>query len=298
MSCEKPLVAIRLGNSFPGHKDKIKILSKYRLDETFDLVNRYGADNVLFLPCGHCASCKLKYRKDWAIRCEMESLYYTDNCFVTLTYDDEHLLPHPKREELRYFIKKLRDIYGIKCRYFGCGEVGLKTGRSHYHVILFGYKPHDLKFYGLSKSGMDMYSSKFLEHVWSKGKVFINDFNVRCASYVAGYVSKKFDKDNFLMFSTHPGLGFNYISDNLNHLFKYGCYTGKNGQVSSLPRYFEKVAEKLNYYYDDIKISRKESMRDIVDSEKFSRGVTHDSELFPIKGQIMKDKLKRLKRSL
>lgn len=298
MSCEKPLVAIKLVDSRPGHKAIIKILSKYRLSETTDLVSKYGVDNILYLPCGHCPSCKLKYRKDWAIRCEMESYYHDDNCFVTLTYDDEHLLDHPKKEELKYFIKKLRDIYGIKLRYFGCGEKGLKTGRSHYHLILFGYKPHDLKYYGMSKSGMDMYSSKFLEHVWSKGKVFINDFDVRCASYVAGYVSKKFDENNFLMFSTHPGLGFNYMSENIAHLFKYGCYTGKNGQVSSLPRYFEKVAEKQDYYYDDIKIFKRESMVDIVEAEKYAYGVTRDVELFAIKGKIMKDKLKRLRRSL
>ena len=79
-----------------------RFFSKYRPDEAVHLKERYG-DSLLFLPCGHCESCKLAYRKDWSVRCEMESLLHRDSCFITLTLDDAHVKPLPLKEDLQYF---------------------------------------------------------------------------------------------------------------------------------------------------------------------------------------------------
>ncbi len=43
------------------------------------------------LPCGQCIGCRLDRSRQWAMRCLHEAQLHDDNCFVTLTYDDDHL---------------------------------------------------------------------------------------------------------------------------------------------------------------------------------------------------------------
>ena len=298
MSCTRPIPAYKVAYHDPDTgfiKYKIRFINHFQYSE--DRMKEAFGDNLLFLPCGHCDSCKMAYRKDWSIRCEMESLFHEDNCFVTLTLDDAHVKPVPVKEDVQYFLHKLRDSYGIKCRYFACGELGSHTGRAHYHLILFGYKPADLKYYGQSKSGESIYTSKFLSKVWNQGQVIIGEFSVRTASYVAGYVGK--DKNQaFLMESRRPGLGYIYMTANFRTLFKYGHYQGKNGQVHRLPRYFKKICEQLGYDPIHIQLDKEEVMTEINTSEKFSHGFTHDAQLDLLHESIMKDKLTRLKRGM
>lgn len=45
---------------------------------------------VIHIPCGQCIGCRLDRSRDWAIRCVCEADMYRKNCFVTLTYDEEH----------------------------------------------------------------------------------------------------------------------------------------------------------------------------------------------------------------
>lgn len=297
MSCLNPLYAVR----YKYHDDeglvkyKIKILNSSKYSETRAKLT-FG-DDLLQLPCGHCAACKMAYRKDWSVRCEMESMFHQKSCFVTLTFDDEHLKPLPVKEDVQYFLHKLRDTYKIKCRYFACGELGSHTQRSHYHLILFGYEPDDLKYYGVSKSGMDMFTSKFLDKVWAKGRVTVNHFDIKCAAYVAGYVKK--DKgQQFIMMSNRPGIGQIYMLVNFNKLFKYGHYQGKNGQVHRLPRYFKKLCEKLGYDPIHVQLDNEAMMMEINTSQKFTHAVMYDGELNSIKNFVMKDKLNKLRRSL
>ena len=44
------------------------------------------------LPCGQCIGCKLSYARQWAIRCLHEAQMHESNCFITLTFNDEHLV--------------------------------------------------------------------------------------------------------------------------------------------------------------------------------------------------------------
>ena len=294
MSCSSPLAAFRYVVSKKPLKYHVHIFKVG--EDTSHLKERYG-DDLLMLPCGHCESCRLAYRKDWAVRCEMESMLHRDSCFVTLTLDDEHFKTLPLKADIQYFLHKLRDSYGIQCRYFACGELGSRTGRAHYHMILFGYIPDDLKFFGLSKAGFPTFTSKFLKKVWNQGDVYVNDFDFSCAAYVAGYVNKD-KKQCFLMESRRPGLGHDYMVGNLHRLFKYGNYQGKNGQVHRLPRYFDKICDQLGYDNIHIKIVQKEAMEEINKAAKFNRGILKDHELFAQNGFVMRDKLKKLKRGL
>lgn len=48
-------------------------------------------DDPLDLPCGQCIGCRLAYSSRWAARCWHESQMHSENCFLTLTFDDDHL---------------------------------------------------------------------------------------------------------------------------------------------------------------------------------------------------------------
>lgn len=297
MSCLNPLPAMmyKLRQDDGSFKRVIKILNPNKYSEN-RMKTTFGS-NLLMLPCGHCEACKMAYRQDWATRCEMESYLHKENCFVTLTLDRDNYKPFPVKEDIQYFLHKLRDSYGIKCRYFACGELGYGTDRSHYHMILFGYMPDDLKFYGKSKSGYDMFTSKFLTKVWNKGDVKVQYFDVKTAFYTAGYVKKQ-KKQSFLMESTRPGLGHDYMIANFHKLFKYGHYQGRNGIVQRLPRYFKKLCEKHGYDPIHILMDKEEMMTEIQIGEKFSHGFQYDGQLNTLHKFIMKDKLKKLKREL
>jgi len=140
---------------------------------------------------------------------------YSQNCFITLTYDDENL-PLDKsvhKSHLRKFIKNLRqnlqrDGKTEKIRYFGCGEYGTDQdlnqsvnhlGRPHYHAIIFGHDFEDKTLHS-SKRGNDLYTSEYLSKVWKKGHCTVQEANFATAQYTAGYCVKKIGGD---MAETH-----------------------------------------------------------------------------------------------
>ena len=128
MICSRPLYALDLGSK-PDGKRMIKMLPKrVDLSSMKQLQARYGHGSIIPLPCGSCLACRINHAKEWAVRCVLESVYHSDNYFITLTYDDEHIgdgLLH--REHIRAFQKKVWSKFpGV--RFFGCGEYGfIKT---------------------------------------------------------------------------------------------------------------------------------------------------------------------------
>lgn len=163
--------------------------------------------NKIEIPCGHCIGCKLDSASMWGTRCTLEAKNWKNNCFITLTYNNEHL-PHNKdkptlrKKDLQDFLKRLRYYEkGIETweltkeknpiRYFACGEYGPKGGRPHYHLAIFNWKPDDLKFYKFNKYNQPIYKSKKLMKIWGKGFVTIEELNYNTANYVAQYTLKK-----------------------------------------------------------------------------------------------------------
>ena len=41
--------------------------------------------------CGRCNECRRDHARDWSTRCYHEASVHEANCFVTLTFDPEHL---------------------------------------------------------------------------------------------------------------------------------------------------------------------------------------------------------------
>lgn len=141
----------------------------------------------------------------------LELTKYQNATFATLTYDDEHLPEGgtlvPKHTQ--DWLKRLRrQIEPTKIRYYLVGEYGEKTGRPHYHAIIFG----------LSYHGRD---AEIMQTTWGKGGCYFGDVTKDSTAYVTGYVTKKWTNKNdpkvleflkgrhpeFARMSKRPGIG-------------------------------------------------------------------------------------------
>ena len=165
------------------HADKclshLNRLYPRRCGVTSDTANNYfmcdestGETKPLYIvvPCGRCVLCRRKKSNELAARCIAETNRWGRvPYFITFTYAPRFLpADGVVKVDLQLFFKRLRtrlDYYGIEheLRYFAVAEYGHKTGRAHYHVILWNF-PAD-KF-----SNVDRVIT-FLERCWSKFKI-------------------------------------------------------------------------------------------------------------------------------
>lgn len=237
---------------------------------------------LVFTPCGLCKACRINYSMNWGIRIMCESRLYTDSVFITLTYDDEHLIVSEKTglstvypPDLCLFMKRLRrKIEPDKVRFFGVGEYGEKGHRAHMHVIVFGLSPFDKRvFKGHIKSGNGYVVSC---NCWDKGRVHVGYVSPSSANYVAGYSCKKIKgkgarekykeldiEPEFARMSLKPGIGFEYMDMYSDDLINHGFIIVK-GKKCGLPRYFkdkldikhtekyfERMEEQAKKFYED-----------------------------------------------
>jgi len=130
------------------------------------------------------------------LRCMHESQMHEENCFITLTYDDEHL---PKDHSLdvshwQKFAKRLRKKVG-PFRFYHCGEYGDKTLRPHYHACLFGMGFRDKKKFKKNKRGEWLFSSELLDKTWEQGFTTVGALTYESAEYVTRYILKNITGD-------------------------------------------------------------------------------------------------------
>ena len=163
-------------------------------------------DRPVTVPCGRCMECRLKKKREWALRCLHESSLHEENSWLTLTYDDEHM---PSRWQLRKsdlseFIKRLRsrEAYDAtkagrrerRFKFFGCGEYGGKFDRPHYHLLLFGYHFRDSEFFTV-QNGFRVFKSELCDEVWSRGICDLGEVTFDGMAYLAKYVTKRDRKE-------------------------------------------------------------------------------------------------------
>lgn len=164
---------------------------------TFKKPTHEEAYTELEIPCGTCLGCRLDHANEWALRIALECKSHKDNCFITLTYNNENLPINKNhitliKKDFQDFIKRLRAaIDPVRISYFGCGEYGPKTHRSHGHFIIMGWKPDDLKQIQASKTNNAMFTSEKLQKIWGNGYITVEDVNYNVACYVARYCQKK-----------------------------------------------------------------------------------------------------------
>lgn len=282
MSCYHPIPALILRKVNPeSGKMDIKLLP--RRGNIRQYKEQYGANNIILLPCGSCIGCRKSKVNEWATRLALEGKYHDHKCFLTLTYDDAHLPDKLVKRDVQLFLKRLRkEISPIKVRYFACGEYGEHTKRPHYHLILFGFDFPDRKLYSMGSKGDNLYISSLLSSLWSLGHAVIGEVTPDSCAYVAGYALKKLRgsdfKDEFIMMSTKPGIGAQYIKEHpevydSDHIYDNAL----NGRVSSVPRYFDKITD---VDLTDVKDLRVQKTNLILVHRLASCGEIHVEKLF------------------
>ena len=155
-----------------------------------------------YVPCGWCLNCRKDKQNELTHRCEQELINYKCGAFVTLTYDDLHIvdkLTHDSqgklvatlsKKDLQHYLYRLRSniknrmpnnlLCNHKFKFLAVGEYGGDGqifDRPHLHILLFG-----LDF---------AYCKKEIEKAW-KGKGMI-----KCLPILNGgirYVLKYLDK--------------------------------------------------------------------------------------------------------
>lgn len=189
MPCYHPLKAFQAVNADPSGKRSISFRADSR-DHMGDL------RVPLSLPCGRCIGCRLQRSKQWAVRLMHEKSLHERSCFLTLTYDDDHLpsdhslvLDHMQR-----FNKRLTKAVG-PIRFFQCGEYGPKTFRPHYHTIIFGHDFSSDRLQTNLSERQELYVSPSLQKLWPYGNHSIGDVTFESAAYCARYILTKITGD-------------------------------------------------------------------------------------------------------
>ena len=160
---------------------------------------------------------------------------YDENCFITLTYDDDNLHSGGSlvKADFQKFMKRLRKKFGSGVRYYHCGEYGEKNGRPHHHACLFNFRFPDcepLDIAGRSSDLPPLYVSRSLLELWPFGLHTIGVVTFDSAAYVARYVMKKITGDKaashyngrlpeYTTMSRRPGIGRAWYDK-----FKSDCY--------------------------------------------------------------------------
>lgn len=218
------------------------------------------------IACGKCIGCMLDRANDWATRCWCQTQNNIECCFITLTYNDEHLPENSYLEikDEQDFWKRLR-YYKKDCKikYFGCGEYGPKTYRPHWHFCVWGYRPTDLKFYKYNHNGDKLYTSKELKNIWGNGFVIVGEVTYKSACYVSRYCTKKLfkkkkwtEKVNIKPECTicSKGIGLDYWEKFKENIIKNNGIHIKIDKIvknKKIPKYFmKKLKEQDPSFYE------------------------------------------------
>jgi len=232
-------------------------------------------DQPIELPCGQCVGCRLERSRQWAIRIVHEASLYEDNCFLTLTYNNENLPPDGslKTEHFQEFMKRFRMKNSIKVpysslktrrichkrytlrkiRFFHCGEYGDQEGRPHYHACIFNYNFRDKKLYSRN-NGFPLYTSEELQALWPHGFCTIGSLTFETAAYTARYIMKKVTGDKaedhyngkkpeYITMSRRPGIGKTWFEKFKSDIYPHD-YVVINGKKVGVPKFYDQLLEE------------------------------------------------------
>ena len=217
------------------------------------------------VPCGRCIGCRLDRSLSWAVRCMHEASLYDENCFITLTFNDDYISDGSLHvEDFQNFMKRLRqEIAPRRIRFFHCGEYGAKYSRPHHHACIFGYDfPDKVLFRG------DIYTSEILSRLWPYGFSTVGKVTFESAAYVARYVLKKWSKADlkgeglyeamrnfsecersgsayqgrkpeYVTMSRRPGIGSTWFSKFGNEVTSTGYVLMPNGKKAKPPKFYD-----------------------------------------------------------
>lgn len=306
MPCYKPNLAfqhkkVKQSLRFVGRKHHRNQDGKDPYDTPeYAYYSRHSDWTPLVLPCGQCVHCRLQNARQKAIRATHEASLYENNCFITLTYNNENLPQNgsidPKH--VQEFMKKLRRRFDgtylykdqllpkIEIRSMGCAEYGERLSRPHYHLCLFNFDfkdkyPHRMSGNDWSKEKHLAYRSELLEELWTYGYSEIGTLTFESAAYVARYISKKINGDKkdehygnrlperSVAVSNRKGIGLPFLEKYHQEMLANDSVILK-GKQHKLPRYYDKKLEQMfPEQFLKIKEKRLDSIKEIdLDSTK------------------------------
>ncbi len=200
-----------------------------------------------------------------------ESSSYTDNCFITLTYDDDHLPWDRSLDKTHFqkFMKVLRkSLEPKKIRYYQCGEYGQATpeneliARPHYHACIFNHDFDDKEVFKETE-GIITYTSDRLDGLWGRGFTTVGEVNMESAAYTARYIMKKVNgkrqeeyyettdettgeiiklEPEYNTMSRRPGIGKHWFGIYNKDVFPKDYVTAK-GKKHKPPKYYDSLYE-------------------------------------------------------
>lgn len=209
----------------------------------------HGGEVLKQFPCGKCIPCFQRKRNDWSIRLNEEAKRHIDKHFITLTYSD-WMLPHDgklNRGHVQSYMKKLRhNLPQCNIRYFYVGEYGTKTGRPHWHIIMFGASDERVIRTSWTNSSGRL-----------RGHVHIGKVNEASIMYTLKYVLQQGDR--IIGMSRRYGIGAHYLSEENVEWHRDGLkgYYPFYEQRLSLPRFYrDKIWYRKNLTEKKCKVKR------------------------------------------
>ncbi|AXL14522.1 replication initiator protein [Microviridae sp.] len=258
--------------------------------------------------CGGCLGCRLDYSRNWAIRSVHEASLHSQNCFVTLTFNNESLFSRDDPRSLDStdvpkFMKRFRrylDYRNIEhdIKYFHVGEYGEKFKRPHYHLLLFNYdfpdkKPLIFRSYKMGNyPNQLLYTSEILKKLWPFGHSSIGSLTFNSAAYVSRYMLKKqkgnvdyvsgfdlkIDSDTGESLPVSPecctkslGIGKEWFNRYWSEVYPSDFIIHDSKKFSPPPYYDYLLQKKDPYLFDIVKENRLESIRVSDDKDYMSR---------------------------
>ena len=188
--------------------------------------------------CGKCPECLSKRASEWSLRCTAQARESRSAAMVTLTYDtykydkkgniigenDPDTSLRVCKRDCQLFMKRLREYFArtknVKdIKYLITAEYGKRTGRAHYHALLFNVFFDDLIPYKKSKRGNQIFKSPTLTRLWGNGICTVDSINVTggIARYCTKYCVKDYGIDDTFMLVSH-GIGINELLRTFNGL--------------------------------------------------------------------------------
>lgn len=301
MACFHPRTGYRSREVGPSGKRRIVFDAKLGF-----------ADLPVTIPCGQCIGCRLERSRQWAIRCSHEASLWQDNCFITLTFSNEHLPENLSLDVRDYqlFMKRLRKKYGQNIRFYHCGEYGEKYKRPHYHACLFNFDFPDKRLFK-ELNGNKLYTSNSLQELWPFGYSTIGDVTFQSAAYVARYIMKKITgeeaalhyervhpetgeifqvKPEYTTMSRRPGIGSGWFERYRTDVYP-DDFVVINGVKMRPPKFYDSQYEALDEMsFKRIKRKRKTTAKKHADNNTPDR--------LAVRKQVQEARLRLLPRNL
>lgn len=208
---------------------------------SIDWLDAGNEEKPILVPCGKCIPCLINRRFDWVFRLEQEHKVSKTAYFVTLTYDEKHLRTDGSlnKRDLQLYLKRLRKKdESIRIRYYAVGEYGSKSGRPHYHVLLFNSREEHIRPAWVDSKG-DAIGIVHIGKVTPASIAYCTKYMVQRENALEGL------EKPFATMSRAYGIGGHYLTDDMVewHRVDDRNYTVRPGNLKGrLPRFYrEKI---------------------------------------------------------